>query len=227
MHIVPNASSQYDAFGRVIDSPTKTLPVRRVACLDFFVLLALVFLATSAWADSVYDVNVWGTWNSKNSSCVSNCTETIGMSFLFVANPDPGVYGWIDLSSFKMGSSGFLGSFGLPNGATDAFGLLPVGHEADGLAFRNSLGDEIDLNHFGFLNNPPISLFVYDCLSDECRNGFPHSFTSAAYIEADYMKATVVSVSDGTSTWEALSITTLVCTLAMVVRARSPKILRG
>ena len=187
-------------------------------------ILLLVLLPSLGWAGSIdttaYQVNVSGTWLSTNPSCVSNCTETMSMSFVYDAYPGlvNDVYGVIPLSTFQMASSGFLGSF-IPPSSTS--GLMQVDDFADGIAFRSSLGDEIDLDHFGFLGPNPIRLFIYDCFSAECSDAYPHHIPSPAYIDANALTTTVVQVPDEPSGWVLLLISAVACGFGLRVNHRS------
>ena len=82
-------------------------------------LIVLGFVAVCSmptWADSVeYDVNAWATFTG-TQPCSSNCTETIGVNFLYTPPPTVGVtsenfLGTIVPGSMETSSSGFLGTF--------------------------------------------------------------------------------------------------------------------
>jgi hypothetical protein len=91
----------------------------------FLIVFATVAVCSApTWADSitppVYDLTAWATFNAP-STCVSNCTETIGISFLFNPPSAPaGVDGGTDPYLFVIGNaqisaSGFAGNYAWAN----------------------------------------------------------------------------------------------------------------
>ena len=167
-----------------------------------FTVLVLAFLSALGWADNVdlshpYHVYVSGTWNSHDPSCASNCTETVTLNFVYYPNLLTYPYGaFFDSGTFQMTSSGFLGAFDGSPFTGSGFRPVYIGAD-DAWAFRNSSGDEIDLDHNGFIGPFPIRMYIYDCFSDACRSAFPGNPPSSAYIEATQLTATVTPVSDG------------------------------
>ena len=117
------------------------------------------------------------------------------MSFLFdPANVSgPGYDYFIDASTFQMASSGFLGSF-FPTYNSDGTIRADMDHYA--LTLFSGLGEEIDLEHWGF---PPgtntMDMVIYSCRSAECLSAFPDVHRSSAmYWPATYETTTVVPV---------------------------------
>jgi hypothetical protein len=77
------------------------------------VLTTLAVFSAPTWADNVeFDVNAWATINAP-TTCKSNCTETIDVSFLWMGENNPLLpgYGEAVPGSASVKSSGFLGTF--------------------------------------------------------------------------------------------------------------------
>ena len=113
----------------------------------FVILLtALVLCPLWATADSIVDVNIWGTFTA-TQPCTVNCTETIGISFQFdSASIVYGHYGpqyaWAVPGTINVSASGFLGSFTALNYGGE--GYINIGNEAY-MPFIGQFGDEIDI----------------------------------------------------------------------------------
>ncbi|HWC18505.1 MAG TPA: hypothetical protein VG498_15895 [Terriglobales bacterium] len=177
---------------------------------DFVICLALSFLSVLSFADS-YQIDISANWISQSTTCGSNCAETINMNFSYVPDSNFSVdnnYGSMDLSTFQLSSSGFLDP------------LEPLTYSGnyvaiDGLAFRTATGNEVDLDNFGFgLNFPlsvPVRLFIYDCVTAECRAAYPDRPSSPAYIDATYLNVSVTPMPEGANSWELLLTSLLVC----------------
>lgn len=146
-----------------------------------FLLVFAVVACCSAptWADSIeVDVNAWATFTA-TQPCSYNCTETIGMSFLYVEPTpySPGQpyfpYGEIVPGTLNVSSSGFLGSF---YGGPVFVGFIPFWNSAP-----FSAGDEIDLdipstNEIQTGVNT-VDLYLWGCQSQACYNAFGERWT--------------------------------------------------
>ena len=195
-------------------------------------ILLLAFLPALCHADTInYQINVTGNWTETNPACVSNCTETINMSYEFELNqdvfnlnsPNADILGWIVESTLKVNSSGFLGSF---SPSVFAPSLWTVYDNALGLSqgypIYNSQRDEVDLANPapGLLNTSPTTLLLYNCpYSNDCVDAYPG--VDPEYILANNTTATVVPVPAGDSAWELLLISAIACTAGLFVKHRS------
>lgn len=135
----------------------------------FAMLVGVVLLLCcgASWAD-ILQVNAWAAFTA-SEPCISNCTETIGLSFQydsssFSSQPVSG--------TFSYGSSGFLGTFTGTGFLNLAQGYSP---------FYDTFGDELDLRFPGYIVNPadPLSIGVdtlgfafYSCNSAPCVAAF-------------------------------------------------------
>lgn len=168
------------------------------------VLAAVAFCTAPTWADSIeLNVNAWATITVLQPGCSSNCTETIGVSFLYNTPSITYSAGQIVPGSLEVSSSGFLGSF---SGSGYWYG-------ANYSPLLNSFGDEIDLypENTGLSNGiqpgiNTVGFLIYSCQSQLCENTFgatwiidyssgpinPYTITQASI-------AVPVAVPDGTS----------------------------
>jgi hypothetical protein len=81
----------------------------RMLARVLIVLATLVVCSASTWADSIeLDVSAWATFTA-TQPCSFNCTETIGMDFLYDPPTSFGAGGEIVLGTLSISSSGFLG----------------------------------------------------------------------------------------------------------------------
>jgi hypothetical protein len=204
-------------------------------------LFALVSLPTVCLAGSIdnvtnYQINITATWIETNPACVSNCTETMNLSYEFESNldvlnpnsPTYGIYGWVPMDTLQESSSGFMGSFSFQRfSAIPASGLweddgLP---SADGIPFNNAFSasgyrDEIDLGIMG----PGLSgrggphMFISDCFTESCQNAYPG--VTPEDIMDNRETFTAVKVPAGDSAWELLFVSTIICTFGLFVKYR-------
>jgi hypothetical protein len=194
-------------------------------------LLTLVFLPVLCRADSIdvvnYQINISATWIETNPACVSNCTENMNISYVFELNTNPnptsGAFGWVDLSTLKESSSGFLGSFAF-TGSTSGLWEDDLEPSVDALEFHNSLSanpDEIDLGQMGpgltNVRNGSPDMYIYDCFSETCLNAYSPPYQ---YIQANSESSTAVPVPAGDSVW-ILLVSAIACTFGFFVKQRS------
>jgi hypothetical protein len=198
-----------------------------------FVLLALAFLPVLCKADPIgvtdYQINIAATWIETNPACVSNCTENMNISYVFELNTNPnptsGAFGWVDLSTLKESSSGFLGSFAF-GGPTSGLYEDDLQPSVDALEFHNSLlnnvgyADEIDLGQMGpgltNVRNGSPDMYIYDCFSETCLNAYSPPYQ---YIQANSESSTAVPVPAGDSVW-ILLVSAIACTFGFFVKHR-------
>jgi len=175
------------------------------------VLAILVVCSAPTWADNVeYDVNAWATFTA-TQPCSFNCTETIGLNFLymppsdFLPNPgsDASSTGQIVLGSMNESSSGFLGSLSYPTGPNISIqGYIP---------FANSMHDEVDLRApvlfpgdtspvdgiLPGINTTSFDLFY--CYSQTCNNAMGPDADLHPSPSSQFVVVTPVQVPDGDS----------------------------
>jgi hypothetical protein len=110
------------------------------------VFAVVAFCSAPIWADSIeLDVNAWATFTA-TQHCSSNCTETIGMNFLYMPpsdfaadpNSEASFTGQIVPGSMNVSSSGFLGSF-------STFSTISISSQGY-IPIADSMGDDVDLN---------------------------------------------------------------------------------
>ena len=194
-------------------------------------LFPLACLSTVCLADSIdtvnYQINITATWIETNPACLSNCTETMNLSYIFELNVNPNstssALGWVQMNTMQESSSGFMGSF------TNSFSSAPALWEddgqpgADGIPFYNTFNaptDEIDLGVMG----PGLSgrggpdLFIADCVTANCQNAYPGVFPED--IMANRETSTAVKVPAFDSAWELLLISAITCTYGFFVKHR-------
>jgi hypothetical protein len=194
----------------------------------------------SASADSIVQVNAWATWTA-TQPCISNCSETIGVSFQFdnsiFATPLPSDYpanpaSWpyplsaqVVPGTLIVGSSGFLGSFSGSGGVN----LWNVANEGF-TAFFNAAGDEIDLwaAHSGSMDpsitNPfpvgvnTIGFTGWACKSQACLDGFgpPGFFRLSPTMQASLVAPVAVPEA---GSWSIILLTTAMLANALWRRA--------
>jgi hypothetical protein len=163
------------------------------------VTTVLAFCSAPTWADSIeLDVNAWATFTA-TQPCTSNCTETIGVNFLYIPPPTLNVtpenfLGTVVPGTMDVSSSGFLGPFSAYYGG--------VVNSQGYVGFSGSSGDEVDLNilsNNGFqpgINTADFDLFF--CESQACQTAFgtadhhPNPTSQSSVV-------TSVAVPDGTS----------------------------
>jgi hypothetical protein len=194
-------------------------------------LLTLVFLPVLCRADSIdvanYQINISATWIETNPACVSNCTENMNISYVFELNTNPNptsvAFGWVDLSTLKESSSGFLGSFAF-TGPTSGLWEDDLEPSVDALEFHNSLSanaDEIDLGQMGpgltTVRNGSPDMYIYDCFSETCLNAYSPPYQ---YIQANSESSTAVAVPAGDSVW-ILLVSAIAWTFGFFVKQRS------
>jgi hypothetical protein len=163
------------------------------------VFAVVAFCSAPTLADSIeLDVNAWATFTA-TQSCTSNCTETIGVSFLYTPPPTTNItsenfLGTVVPGSMEVTSSGFLGSFSSEGGVTTQ------GYTG----FTNFLGDEIDLLGFSTtgiqsgINTLDFDLFF--CRSEACDNAYgPDATPMHPNPTSESSVVTRVAVPDGTS----------------------------
>lgn len=203
---------------------------------SFVLLLALAFLPTLCLADSINDVTNWqinttATWIEANPACVSNCTETMNLSYEFESNPNPtanGIFGWVPMDTLQVTAFGFLGAF-TPDPYAPALWEDDHMPGADSIPFfnaDNAQRDEIDV---GFLG-PGVSgdwnggprVFIYDCFSDDCVAAYSANPYVIAdnYIVANSIVSTAVKMPDYDSAWQLLLISAIACTFGFFVKHR-------
>ncbi len=203
------------------------------------ILLALAFLPTLCLAGSIdnfYQVNVTGQWTATNPLCISNCTETVTMSYEYEKNndvfnqnsPTNGIFGWIVGSTVKGTSSGFLGAFN-----SFQLGLMPdYGSTSLAPAFYTSLGFEVDLanpdpgvtyegSYYGSYTVGPANLLIYDCGNVSiCQTLYPYDPEATDILPADKTTAVITPVPAGDSAWELILVSAIVCTFGLFVKHR-------
>jgi hypothetical protein len=170
------------------------------------VFAAIAFCSAPTWADSiVLDVNAWATFTAP-LTCLSNCTETVDVSFLYDTPSVVYENGQIVSGTLDVGSSGFLGTFSSRNESVFS-GYIP---------FLNSGGDEIDLDWLFSSNGIGIqpgintlSFYMWTCQSEACDNAYGEKWAGLNNAgEPSQGGSTVVAVPDGDSfLW--LSLTAL------------------
>lgn len=135
----------------------------------FLVLFAFIaFCTVPTWADSIeLDVNAWATFTAPSSTCLSNCTETIGVNFLYDAPSVAYPEGQLVPGTLDISSSGFLGSFSTFCSGCGFYGYY--------MGFFNFNGDEIDLdwNYSSSGIQPGINtvdFYMWSCQSAACVN---------------------------------------------------------
>ena len=127
------------------------------------VFAAVIVCSAPTWADSIeYDVNAWATFTAP-SSCLSNCTDTIGVNFLYTPTSQyvPGNY---VPGSLTLSNSGFLGTF-----SQSCHPCAPDYYTA----FYNLLGDEVDLDYpeNGIQTGiNTVDFYMYTCISAACTS---------------------------------------------------------
>ena len=146
-----------------------------------------------------YQIDRAGNWIATNPNCVSNCTETMSMDYVYGSSrlnlANDSIYGWIDLSTFQVSSSGFVGLFRSP----DRSGL-----------FANS----------GEIGPLPTVLSIYDCRhSDDCQNAYPGMYQGGKVANSTTTK--VVQVPESDPEWEFLLILAVAGAVALLVKHRS------
>lgn len=193
-------------------------------------LFALAFLPTLCRAQvdvANYQIDVTGEWISTNPSCGSNCTETMNMDFVYERNLDPSSgttspFGWIDLNTFQVDSSGFLGQFSfLPRfNPVNSPGLWAIyGISATDLPVFNSALDEVDLHDQTFFGPVPTSLILYSCpYSNNCANAYPGQYP--ADISANTTTTKIVAMPESDPTWQLLLVLAMVFAISLLVKHR-------
>jgi hypothetical protein len=200
-------------------------------------LLTLVFLPVLCRADSIdvvnYQINITSTWIATNPACISNCTETMNLSYVFESNldvfnpnsPNRGIFGWVEMNTLQESSSGFMGSFIFTRFPASGLWEDDGQPSADGMPFYNTLNaptDEIDLGIMG----PGLSgkggpdLFISDCFTESCQSAYPR-VNPQAEIMANRETSTAVPVPAFDSAWELLLVSAGVCTFGLFVKHRS------
>lgn len=167
------------------------------------IFVVVMFCSASGWADSTeLDVSAWATFTA-TQPCSSNCTETIGMDFLYDPPTLQTGKGGIVPGTLSVSSSGFLGMLSSPGWG---YYYAPL---FDGLSHEGAYGDEIDLvGTCSFcadaLQIAPgintLSFSVYSCGSAACYAAFGPDATGT-YITptSEFTVATPVHVPDGDS----------------------------
>jgi hypothetical protein len=185
-------------------------------------LAAVLFCSASSWADGILDVYVAGTFTA-TQACVSNCTETISISFLFdpasiTRAPGLDPNGWIDPSALSITSSGFLGSF---SPQLSANGTLLVSWFDSYIPFKNANGDELDIHtglgpNFFPMGTNTIGVQIYSCGIDcSAEYGSHHTFINPSF---ETSTVTPIAVPDDTS-FLSLALTAF-ATVALAWRFR-------
>jgi hypothetical protein len=189
--------------------------------------LSLLFLASSilssvpVWADGIstppteYDFTAWASFTAPVSSgCLSNCTETIGESFLFTAPPFTRANNWPFVvpveGTFSVSSSGFLGTFSTnpevdvyyenfmnPLGSGDQIDMgwaSPQGPEGStGLAAETGMIP---------LGTNTVNFYLYSCVTQACQAAYGNSWetpTPGALVLQTAGGSSVTAVPDGDS----------------------------
>jgi hypothetical protein len=170
------------------------------------VLATLVACSAPTWADSIeLDVNAWATFTA-TQPCSSNCTETIGVNFLYRPPsdfPDTPKYelqqdlvGQIVAGSMDVTASGFMGAFNGNGTFMSTQGYIP---------FYDSMRDEIDLNvpvGTGGIQTGmnTLSFTLFTCQTAACLNAMgPDASHFQFYTNTESSVVTRVGVPDGDS----------------------------
>jgi hypothetical protein len=198
------------------------------------VLLLSILCSAPLWADGIssppteYDFTAWASFTEPASSgCLSNCTETIGESFLFTA-PVPRD-GWPFVSpvegTFSESSSGFLGTFTVSP-------EIDVYYENFSTALGS--GDQIDMGwaspqgpegstglaaETGMipLGTNTVNFYLYSCVTQACQAAYGNSWetpTPGALVMQTAGGSSVTAVPDGDS-----SLLLTLCALAAICAA--------
>lgn len=174
------------------------------------ILFGVVALCSApTWADSIeLEVNAWATFTAPASSCLSNCTETIGVSFLYDTPSLLYESGQIVPGTLDISSSGFLGSFSTYCPTCSSFYGYYMG-------FFNSLGDEIDLDwNYSSTGIQPgintVDFYLWSCQSQSCDDAYGETWIGLNSAGEPSKDASIVTraVPDETS-FLSLSLTAL------------------
>lgn len=179
----------------------------------FLIVLAVVAFCTApTWADSIdLDVVAWATYTA-TQPCSSNCTETIGISFLYYG-PTLGSLGGIVPGTLNVSSSGFLGMFSGNSWVGGYYAPLfnGLGDEIDLVGTCGSCSDGDDLQIAPGIDT--LSFWIYSCKSQACDNAYGPDATNLSPTSQSSV-ATRVAVPDGDS-FPLLMLTTL-CAVGLV-----------
>ena len=142
----------------------------------YLIIFALVACySAQASAGSIYDVNAWATFTG-TLPCSTNCTETIGLNFLYIPPPPNNDFllGTIVPGTMNISSSGFLGTFSDVYGDyVNSQGYIPFANNP-GLPYN--MRDELDLNVTSLsgiqLGMNTLNFDLFYCFSVECKKGY-------------------------------------------------------
>ncbi|MGA9508904.1 MAG: hypothetical protein WBV55_09815 [Candidatus Sulfotelmatobacter sp.] len=135
---------------------------------SLMVLVVVAFCTAPTWADSVeLDVNAWATFSAPSSTCHSNCTERIDVSFLYQTPSIVNPLGALVPGTLDVIASGSLGSFSTLCTGCRFFG--------SSMGLFDLKGDEINLDFGGVKIRPgtdTLSFYMFSCLSQTCGSDY-------------------------------------------------------
>jgi hypothetical protein len=165
---------------------------------SLIVLVVVAFCTAPVWADSIeLDVNAWATFSAPSSTCHSNCSEKIDVSFLYEPPSVQYPVGALVPGTLDVSASGSLGSFSTSCAGCGFYGYY--------MGFFNFKGDEIDLDFGGFKIQPgtdTLSFYMWSCESQVCGSDYGQKWTgldSAGETFTQGSSAKAVAVPDETS----------------------------
>ena len=165
---------------------------------SLIVLVVVAFCTAPTWADSIeLDVNAWATFTAPSSTCHSNCSEKIDVSFLYQTPSIVNPFGALVPGTLDVSASGSLGSFNTFCAGCGFYGYY--------MGFFDFKGDEIDLDFGGFKIKPGIdtlSFYMWSCESLICGSDYGQKWTgldSAGEPATQGSSVRAVAVPDETS----------------------------